>query len=213
MCGLSPDRSFPAILVKFTTMLYDRFAAAYDRTMAPLDRRFLAKWRAEALSLVPAGGDLLEVGAGTGRNFPFYPEFRRAVASEISGGMLHYAAAIRGTIEVVQADAESLPFADNSFDAAFATLVFCSIGRPEAAFRELVRCLRPNGIVVLLEHVRPPGLLGRFFDLLNVATVALIDDHFNRETAAIASRNGLDIEFVKSKAGGAVQLIAGKARK
>lgn len=194
-------------------MIYDRFADRYDRMMAPLERRFLAKWRAEAFALVPSGGDLLEVGAGTGRNFSFYPKFRRAVASEISGGMLQYAAAIRGSVELVQADAESLPFADNSFDAAFATLVFCSIGHPEAAFGELIRCLRPAGTVVLLEHVRPPGLLGKVFDLLNAATRALMDDHINRETAAIAARTGLEIEFIKTKAGGVVELIVGKVNK
>jgi ubiquinone/menaquinone biosynthesis C-methylase UbiE len=100
-----------------------------------------------------------------------------------------------------------LPFAENSFDAAFATLVFCSIPQPELAFVELQRVVRPGGKIVLLEHVRPNGFLGYVFDLLNVFTVALIDDHFNRRTAQLAENSGLKLMEVRQKAGGAVNII------
>lgn len=194
--------------------IYDKLAAYYDWFFKPLDRRFLAKWRAEALSMLPRDADILEVGAGTGLNFPFYPPHRTAVASEISFRMLEFAAGRRApSIRLVQADAHSIPFADNSFDAAFATLVFCSIPQPEKAFAELVRCIRPGGSVVLLEHVRPHGVLGPVFDLLSIVTVATFDDHFNRETARIAADSGLTVTGVREKAAGAVNLITCKIEK
>ena len=108
---------------------------------------------------------------------------------------------------LIQTDAQTLPFGENVFDAAFATLVFCSIPKPEAAFRELQRVIRPGGKIILLEHVRPPGLLGYAFDILNFFTVALIEDHFNRQTARIALDSGLTIIEVRRKVGGAVNLI------
>ncbi|HMS07930.1 MAG TPA: hypothetical protein PKE66_00420, partial [Pyrinomonadaceae bacterium] len=84
---------------------------------------------------------------------------------------------------------------------------FCSIPRPENAFAELRRVVRPGGRVVLLEHVRPPGLLGMVFDLLNFATVALIDDHFNRRTADVAVASGLRLVENRRKLAGIVNLI------
>jgi ubiquinone/menaquinone biosynthesis C-methylase UbiE len=188
-------------------MIYDRFAAAYDILFAPLERLFLARWRTEALSMLPSDSRLLEVGAGTGLNFVHYPATSLAVASEPSGGMIRRAGARASAVKLVQADAQNLPFRDDSFDAAFGTLVFCSIPDPYAAFRELVRVVRPGGRLVFLEHVRPPGFKGRCFDVLNILTVALIDDHFNRETAEIAARSGLKVLEVRTKASGIVNLI------
>jgi ubiquinone/menaquinone biosynthesis C-methylase UbiE len=188
-------------------MIYDRFASYYDRLFAPFEKKFLGRWRAEAFDELPAEAALLEIGAGTGANFEFYPPCRRAVASEISLSMLHAANAKRGLQQLVQADAQELPFADDSFDAAAGTLVFCSIPRPDAAFAELRRVVRPGGRIVLLEHVRPDNLLGYLFDLLSVFTVALIEDHFNRRTAHLAAAAGLKIIEVRSRAAGAVNLI------
>ena len=188
-------------------MIYDKFAGFYDRAFAPMEKRFLARWRAEALAELPSDADLLEIGAGTGANFAYYPPHKLAVASEISLQMLFAAKSKTGRQQLVQADAQDLPFGDNAFDAAFGTLVFCSIPRPETAFRELRRVVRPSGRIVLLEHVRPAGPLGGVFDLVSIATVALIEDHFNRRTAELASAAGLDVTEVRRKAGGVVNLI------
>ena len=189
-------------------MIYDRFAKGYDRALAPFEKRFLSRWRAETLSLLPENARLLEIGAGTGANFPFYPDAKkRVVASEISLRMLEIARRKTVAVELVQADAQNLPFAANSFDAAFATLVFCSIPNPPNAFVELRRVVAPGGRIVLLEHVRPPGLLGYLFDFLNIFTVRLIEDHFNRPTAKLAADAGLKILEVKRKAFGIINLI------
>lgn len=188
-------------------MIYDKLAKGYDRALAPFEKRFLNRWREETLSFLPANSRILEIGAGTGANFGFYPETKSAVASEISIKMLERARRKTTKIELVQADAERLPFAANSFDAAFATLVLCSVPKPENAFAELKRVVRKGGRIVLLEHVRPTGVLGVAFDFLNIFTSRLIEDHFNRETAKLAERSGLKLLEVKRKAFGIVNLI------
>jgi ubiquinone/menaquinone biosynthesis C-methylase UbiE len=179
-------------------MIYDKFAVGYDKAFAPFEKRFLQKWREETLSYLPSNRKILEIGAGTGANFEFYPESKRAVASEISIKMLERASEKTDFVHLIQANAENLPFAENTFDAAFATLVFCSIPNPENAFRELQKAIKPNGKIIL------PGFA---FDFLNIFTVALIEDHFNRQTARIAEKSGLKILEVKEKAFGVVNLI------
>lgn len=189
--------------------IYDRLAPHYDRAFAPLERRFLARLRAETFKAFPAGSRLLEVGAGTGLNFPYYPQAACGVATELSREMIRRAQA-KGcppNVHLVQNCAERLPFPDASFDAACATLVFCSVASPAAAFAELRRVVRPGGIIALLEHVRPPGLLGWLFDLLSIFTVAIIDDHFNRRTSEEARRAGLQLLRVERRALGIINII------
>jgi ubiquinone/menaquinone biosynthesis C-methylase UbiE len=193
-----------------TTRAYDRVAPRYDRWMRPCERAGLARLRAAALAEMPAGGRLLEVGAGTGGNFPFYPKAARAACAEPSREMLLRA---RDKPErpagaaLFQSVAERLPFADDTFDAAFATLVFCSVASPASAFAELRRVVRRGGRVALVEHVRPRGPLGYAFDALSLLTVPLMGDHFNRRTADLARRAGLEVERVDSHLLGVVQLI------
>lgn len=189
---------------------YDRIASHYDRAVRPLDRWFLARLRANTLRYLPEGARVLEIGAGTGLNFVFYPPNTLGVASEPSGEMLRRAAEKDRpeNVRLVQSCAEQIPFKNNTFDAAFATLVFCSVAHPDTAFNELRRVVKPGGIVLLLEHVRPNGLLGPVFDLLNLLTVPLFDDHFNRRTAAAAEAAGLKIVKIEKSLLGIINLIA-----
>jgi ubiquinone/menaquinone biosynthesis C-methylase UbiE len=186
---------------------YDKLARYYDAAFRPFELKFLAKWRAETLGLLPEDSVILEIGAGTGANFTSYPKCRHAVAIEFSTEMLRFATKKAVSIDLVRADAQELPFAADIFDAAFATLVFCSIPDPRAAFAEVIRVVRPGGRVVLLEHVRPPGLLGIVFDLFSFISVAVIDDHFNRRTAEIAAAARLKVTEVRRRFFGAVNLI------
>ena len=193
--------------------IYDSFARYYDAAFRPLEKLLLADLRRETLSLLPVDADILEIGAGTGANFKYYPDFRHAVAGELSIEMLLFARTKTETIRLVQADAQFLPFDTDRFDAAFATLVFCSIPDPALAFAELIRVVRPGGRVIVLEHVRPSGLLGFVFDALNVLTMWLAHDHFNRRTSEIAARSGLQIIGVRQKLLGIVNLIECRVEK
>lgn len=188
---------------------YDEVAPHYDAAICPLDRWFLAKLRATTLRYLPEGARVLELGAGTGLNFVFYPTNTLGVATEPSSGMLRIASAKErpDKLRLIQSCAEHLPFKDHSFDAAFATLVFCSLATPVAAFAEIRRVVKPGGTVILLEHVRPGGLLGPVFDLLNLITVPLFDDHFNRRTAEDARANGLELVKVERSLLGIINLL------
>lgn len=192
---------------------YDKLAKYYDGAFAPLEQFFLARLRSETLSHLPANGKILEIGAGTGANFQFYPPCDHAIASEISLKMIDIAKDKAKNIELVQANAEHLPFPANHFDAAFATLVFCSVPSPEIALAEVIRILKPGGRFVLLEHVRPDGVLGYAFDLLNVLTVAVVNDHFNRRTAREVEAAGFRVVSVKKIMFGIVNMIVCEANK
>jgi len=190
---------------------YDAYAPHYERVMRPLERLLLRRLRAAALRSLHAGDGsrLLEIGAGTGLNFPYYPQAAHGAATEPSREMLRLARhkPRPARVHLLQTRAEALPFADDTFDAAFATLVFCSLASPERAFAELRRVVRAGGRVVLLEHVRPAGLLGFVFDAINFFTVRLFEDHFNRRTALDAESAGLRILCVERHALGIVQII------
>ena len=187
--------------------VYDKFAANYDRAFAPLERLCLRRWRQEAIELLPKNASILELGCGAGANFEFYPQCKLAVSSEISIRMLEIAVTKRRENHLIQADAQSLPFGEDEFDAAFATLVFCSIPDPMLAFAEIKRVLKPGGRVILLEHVRPSGILGPLFDAINIVSLTIADDHFNRETSKLAADAGLKIIEVRKKLASIVNLI------
>jgi ubiquinone/menaquinone biosynthesis C-methylase UbiE len=189
--------------------IYDDIAPRYDAAMKPLERWFLSRWRAEALAYLPTRSRILEVGAGTGLNFRHYPQGSSGVASELSREMLRLANLKNKPegLRLVQNDAESMPFADSSFDAAVATLVFCSIPAPAQALAELRRVIAPGGRIVFLEHVRPAGLMGPIFDALNFVTVRLCGDHCNRRTAESVRAAGMKIERLEQRFLGVFNLI------
>jgi ubiquinone/menaquinone biosynthesis C-methylase UbiE len=207
--------------------IYDALAPHYDRALRPLERLLLRRLRAATLHALTAAdrgnnsdrsnnsdrGDgsnrILEIGAGTGLNFAHYPHDAHGAATEPSREMLRRARekARPAGVHLVQNSAEALPFADDTFDAAFATLVFCSLASPPEAFAELRRVVRTGGRVVLLEHVRPANPLGYVFDALSFFTVRLFQDHFNRRTAEDARRAGLRLLRVERHALGIIQLI------
>lgn len=138
--------------------LYDRlFAALYDRTLAQTEAAGLAERRERLLA--NTHGRVLEIGAGTGLNLPYYPErLERLVLSEPSSAM---AAHLRErldqsslTAEVVESPADHLPFDDASFDTVVATLVLCTVDDLPATLAEVKRVLTTNGSLLLIEHVR-----------------------------------------------------------
>jgi ubiquinone/menaquinone biosynthesis C-methylase UbiE len=188
---------------------YDRLAPHYDTRIAPLERKFLERLRREAIEALPAGGRMLELGAGTGLNFQFYDPHTNGVATEPSTPMLRIAVQKEKPegVCLIQSCGEQLPFADGSFDSALATLVLCSVKSPESVFRELRRVVKLGGHISLLEHVRPDGLLGLAFDLGNLITVPLFGDHLNRRTVEYVRKAGFEVTSVKKLRWGIMNLI------
>ncbi len=99
-------------------------------------------------------GRVLEIGAGSGLNLPFYDPAAEVIACDIDVRNVAYAAhkpAAR-TIALLAADAQALPFAAAQFDHVVSTLVLCSVDQQQRAFAEIARVLRPDGLVHLIEH-------------------------------------------------------------
>ncbi|MCZ7416496.1 MULTISPECIES: class I SAM-dependent methyltransferase [unclassified Streptomyces] len=140
------------------------------QTSRPVFSRFYARLAGPGLERAGAGeqrdrmlaglrGEVIELGAGNGLNFPHYPaDVTRVVAVEPERHLREMAeraaGAVSAPIEVVAGSAEALPYPDGSFDAAVASLVLCSVPEPWAALRELRRVLRPGGELRFFEHVR-----------------------------------------------------------
>lgn len=140
---------------------YRFFASVYDRTSRTRGFRNQMDPSRQRLTGL-ARGVMLEVGAGGGQNFGFYDPTitERVEAVEPNAHMLRRAEVAvknaRVPIHLTAAPAEHLPFADATFDAALATLVFCSVDDPGQGLREIARVLKPGGALLLLEHVRNP---------------------------------------------------------
>ena len=157
------------------------------------ERKGLAQRRARLVGDLE--GDVLELGAGTGFTLPHYRKARRIVAVEPDGSMARRlrekAGATAVPVEVVDASAEELPFADASFDHVVCALVLCSVRDPERVLAEVRRVLKPSGSLVFLEHVRGTGRLARWQDRLTPLWSRLMAGcHPNRDTAATIERAG-----------------------
>jgi ubiquinone/menaquinone biosynthesis C-methylase UbiE len=176
---------------------YNRISPYYDLMEWFLERIAFSGWRKKVFySLV--GDTILEVGVGTGKNFDFYPQGKEITAIDFSSGMLSRAqrkAEERGIeVKLLAMDVQDLHFPDQSFDTVLATFVFCSVPDPIRGLREIKRICKKKGRIILLEHVRPKGkVLGKIFDLLNVATVMLMGVNINRDTITNMKRAGLNI--------------------
>src|SRR3972149_5650392 len=174
---------------------WNRRAGLCDRLTAPMERMLgLVRGRAWVFERV-AKGRVLEVGAGTGKNLPYYPERAFVVASDLSPGMLARAvekARERSrAVRFVVTDAEDLAFRDGAFDTVLATCVFCTVPDPVRGLREARRGLKDGGEGVLLEHMRPDGVLGKVFDPLDPIASRLMGPHINRRTLDNIRRAGL----------------------
>jgi ubiquinone/menaquinone biosynthesis C-methylase UbiE len=176
-------------------------ARLYDPFLWWGEKSGLAKKRDRLLA--GARGDVLEIGAGTGLNLSHYPaDLDRLVLSEPEQHkadlLLKRAEEIGLAAEFVRASAEALPFEDNSFDTVVATLVFCTVGEPEAAIAEVRRVLRPDGRWLLIEHIRSDRpMVSRIQDRIARPWAALADGcRCNRRTIEMIEAGGFEVDLV-----------------
>lgn len=170
----------------------DFFSFAEDRRLGPHKRRLFEKIR----------GATLLVAAGTGNDFKFLPPNQNVVAIDISPKMLERAAkkaaSYPGTIELREMDVCDLEFPDGTFDTALTVCTFCSVPNPVAGLRELRRVLKPDGQLLMFEHVRSGiGPLGIMMDLMTPVT-ARFGPALNRDTVGNVQKAGFHLTRVEN---------------
>lgn len=176
------------------------FAALYDPASAAAERSWMGERRLRLLR--DARGEVLEIGGGTGANLPHYRSAERVVVSEPDPHMrqrlrlklenLHF------PVEVSEAGAQSLPFADGSFDAVVSTLVLCTVPDQREALEEIRRVLRPGGRLLFIEHVRSNGRMARWQDRVEPLWGRMAAGcHPNRDTVTSVERSGFRVEALE----------------
>jgi SAM-dependent methyltransferase len=133
------------------------FARFYAHVLARHEPAEMRAYREELLAGL--SGRVVEVGAGSGANFPHYPpEVAEVVAVEPEAYLREQAlaAVAQAPVRVTLLDgvADALPLEDGSCDAAVACLVLCSVPNQAGALAALRRVLRPGGELRYYEHVR-----------------------------------------------------------
>ncbi|HEX9758027.1 MAG TPA: class I SAM-dependent methyltransferase [Nitrospiria bacterium] len=133
-----------------------------------------------------AFGRVLEVAAGTGRNFKYYPAKCRLTAVDMSGAMLGFAQKkakdLKCSITFCLMDAEKLGFPDQSFDTVVSSLSTCTFSNPVGALKEMGRVCRTDGRILLLEHGRSSWeKIGRWQDKGAPKHAEMLGCHWNRE--------------------------------
>lgn len=178
------------------------FAAMYDRMLAGVEQAGLADQRARLLQ--SARGRVVEIGAGTGANLPFYGEAVESLTvtepeSPMARRLARRLRELACPAELVAAPAEDLPLPDSAFDTAVSTLVLCTVHDPLRALREVRRVLKPGGQLLFLEHVRSdtPGL-ARWQDRLNgVNRIIAHGCNCNRSTLQSIRTAGFTVDHVE----------------
>ena len=151
-------------------------------------------------------GQVLEVGAGDGRNFAHYPpEVSEVLAVEPEPYLRRLAtAAARSApvqITVIDGTAETLPLDDDSVHGAVSSLLLCSVSEQHVALAELQRVLAPGGELRFFEHVVAGHRLGRAvqsgLDACGLWPRLGAGCHLSRDTIAAISAAGFDVEEVR----------------
>ena len=162
---------------------WDKKSRSYDREMRFMERALFGDSRSWACS--QANGDVLEVAVGTGLNFPVYPPHVRLTGIDISEEMLAIARArareLGREVELRQGNAHDLRFTDATFDTVVCTFGLCAIPDIDAALDEMTRVLKPDGRLILVDHVASSSRIARAVQrALEVVTVPMASEHFLR---------------------------------
>lgn len=134
------------------------FAAVYDRFTAGAEEAGLRAHRERLLA--GARGKVLEIGAGTGANLPFYGDaVETLICAEPEEPMARrlaqrIAAQPARAVKIVASPAERLPLPAAQVDTVVSTLVLCTVADQKQVLAEVRRVLKPGGRLLFLEHVR-----------------------------------------------------------
>ena len=180
------------------------FAITYDRQIARAEEAGLHAMRKQLLA--GAAGQVVEIGAGTGANLPWYgPEVKSLTVTEPVQPMVRKlerrVRELGSDATVLRAPAEDLPFESGTFDVAVSTLVLCGVDDQPRALRELRRVLRPGGTLLFLEHVRSgDAKRARQQDRLNWLNRLVVRCDCNRATLDTIRQAGFTVTEIENTA-------------
>lgn len=173
----------------------------YSRRIFPYVLDFVmqqpAFMRAREELLSEVGGEVLEIGFGTGLNLAYYtPKVSRLTSIDVNPGV-HRLAEKRLQNSVIATthtvlNGERLPMADASFDAVVSTWTLCSIANIGQALLEVRRVLRPEGRFFFVEHgLSPDPAVARWQHRLTPVQKVLADGcHLDRDMLALVREAG-----------------------
>lgn len=168
-------------------------AYLYDKLMSKVEKKMLHRERGILLKNIE--GRVIEFGAGTGVNFEFYSKNRVTAVEPDKVLSIEAKKKIEGkNIEIVSVSAEKLPFDDNTFDTVVITLALCTIPNPDKALKEAKRVCKPNGKLLILEHIKNENKF--LFFLQNILTPTwenfAMGCHLNRDTLNTIETNNFE---------------------
>lgn len=174
--------------------VFDKQAGKYSNKREGPEQQ---RWRRELLCR--ANGKVLELAAGAGANFPYYPPGVVVTATDFSEAMLTKAklAAARSQVDVhfLQADIEELDFPEQSFDTIVSTLSMCSYEKPQDVLRKVNRWCKPGGTILLMEHgISTKPIIAGMQRLLNPILYRLYGCHHTRHILELIHNSGIQIE-------------------
>src|SRR5262245_49009303 len=189
-----------------TQAYYDDFSKGYEKLRGGNDpggyHELVDDLEVDFATRYAAGGDLLEVGCGTGLLLERLAKVTKTARGiDLSPGMLERARD-RG-LDVRQGSAVDLPYPDASFDVTCSFKVLAHVEAIDRALSEMIRVTRPNG-VVLAEFYNPLSLRGvvkRFGPAGAVSETANEGDVFTRFDSPFRVRRLLPVgwEIVASR--------------
>lgn len=189
---------------------WEKSAPTYDRKIASFEKGPLRggrEWIGER-----AGGRVLDVAVGTGRNLPRYSPSTVLTGIDLSPAMLSIARQraidLGRDIDLRQGDAEHLPFDDDSFDTVVCAISLCAIPDPVAAIGEMKRVLVPGGQLLLIDHIGsswPPIFAAQW--LLERVTIPAAGEHFTRRPLTIVKAARFEIVEVERLKAGTIERV------
>ncbi len=180
------------------------FSLFYDSIMDVSEKACLGRWRQELIQ--DLGGNILEIGAGTGANITYFSkEVTGLMLSEPDKGMRKLLTnkakqSAHDNIRISDCSAEDIDAEDESFDHVISALVCCSVSSVQQTFSEIKRVLKPGGSLVFIEHVAAEQgtRRHRWQHRLNPFWKRLAGNcHLIRETESEITNAGFEITHIK----------------
>jgi phosphatidylethanolamine/phosphatidyl-N-methylethanolamine N-methyltransferase len=181
-----------------TRVIYDFQSLFYDVTFGRLVRRRVR----ESLSHININPSdcVLDLGIGTGQSINFYPRTGHVVGVDLSAGMLREC---RKKIQqiglmhttLVQANALSLPFADDSFDHIFMSHVVSVVSDPCRLIREAQRVAKPGARIVILNHFQSDNRLIALIEKFLCPLFTKMGWRSDLELNDLVRKTGMEIDY------------------